>query len=106
MAYGDADVLDVVCDALVARLRGVEIRTVVLDLAERLRFSTGESLLLPFTLERMPPGLEIIAVEHQGGAAQLVLTSGGDLSFPRQALGVEVTPRKPDPIAGAPRLGL
>lgn len=96
MAYGDGGVLDVVCDALVARLTGIEIRTVVLDLAGRLRFSTGEPLLLPVTLDRMPPGFEIIAVQYQAGAVELVLTSGGDLSFPRQALGVDVTPRKPE----------
>lgn len=96
MAYGDGGVLDVVCDALVARLRGIDIRTQVLDVAERLRFSTGEPLLLPFTIDRLQPGFEIITVDYQGGAARLVLTSGGDLSYPRQSMGVEVTPRKPE----------
>lgn len=96
MAYGDGGVLDVVCDAPVARLRGIEIRRVVLDMTERLQFSTGEPLLLPFTIDRMPPGFEIITVDYQGGAARLVLTSGGDTSYPRQPMGVEVAPQKPE----------
>lgn len=96
MAYGEGGVLDVVCDSGYAGLNATEIRTVVLDFAGRLRFSTGDPLLLPVTFARLPSDLKIIAVQYQGGSAEVVLTSGGKTVFPRQGMVVSVRPLKPN----------
>jgi hypothetical protein len=96
MAYGDGGVLDVVCDSGFAGLSDAEVRATVFDFAERLRFSTGDPLLLPMSFDRLPSDLKITTVQYQRGGYEVILTSRGQTVFPPQAMGISVQPRKPD----------